>query len=238
MYRGKRFLGIIPARQGSRGLPGKNIMNLCGKPLIGWSIETASRSVYLDECIVSSDGEDILSIAKTFGASVPFVRPIELATDSATSIAVVVHALDFFKNEKGIEFDYIVLLEPTSPLREDGDIDRMIERIIELEDSFDAIVSVGEVREHPSIMKRILENEIEPFCPGLPMTTRRQDNAVAFFPYGVAYITRAEVLRSEQTFYPKRTTWYEIQRYQCYEIDDLYDFLCVESVMRREWKIQ
>ena len=233
MIAGKSVIAIIPARAGSKGLPGKNIRPLCGKPLIAWSIESARGSRYVDEVLVSTDGDDIARVAEQFGAAVPFRRPNELATDSATTLSAVQHALEHYRR-LGRAFDVVVLLEPTSPLREESDIDRMLERLSSGWQSFDAVISLGEVHEHPSIMKRLSGPQLEPYCAELARTTRRQDNPAAYFPYGVAYIVKTAVLIEEGTFYPRRSTYHLLQRYQSYEIDDLHDFLCVEAVMKHE----
>lgn len=238
MINGKSIIAMIPARGGSRGLPGKNIKELCGKPLIAWSIEAGLDSKYIDEVMVTTDSEEIAQIAREFGASVPFMRPPVLASDTATSFDAIKHAINFYEKELHRIFDYIVLLEPTSPLREKGDIDGMIDKIISMEEKFDAIVSLGEVHEHPSIMKKLMGDEIEPCCKELVMATRRQDNAIAYFPYGVAYIVKTKTLLEEKSFYPSRTTYQMIKRYQCYEIDDIYDFLAIENIMKYEWNIQ
>ncbi|WPC68113.1 acylneuraminate cytidylyltransferase family protein [Rhodoferax ferrireducens] len=238
MINGKRVIAIIPARGGSKGLPGKNIKELCGKPLIAWSIEAGLASQYIDEVMVTTDSEEVAGIARDFGAIVPFIRPAELASDTATSFDTVKHAIDFYQNELNETFDYIVLLEPTSPLRESGDIDGMIEIIISVEDKFDAIVSLGEAHLHPSIMKKTDGSKIEPFCKELIMVTRRQDNAIAYFPYGVAYIVKTKTFFEERSFYPCRTTHKIIKRYQCYEIDDIYDFLAIENIMKHEWSLE
>lgn len=238
MINEKSIIAIVPARGGSKGLPGKNIKELCGKPLIAWSIEAGLGSKYIDEVMVTTDSEEIAGIARRFGASVPILRPTELASDTATSFDAVKHAIHFYETELHQKFDYVVLLEPTSPLREKGDIDRMLEKIISMQDQFDAIVSLGEVHEHPSIMKKLGDNKIEPYCKELLMATRRQDNEVAYFPYGVAYIVKTKTLLEEKTFYPGRTTYHKIKRYQCYEIDDIYDFLAVENIMEHEWNLQ
>ncbi|HLA73885.1 MAG TPA: acylneuraminate cytidylyltransferase family protein [Steroidobacteraceae bacterium] len=236
MIGGKSAIAIITARGGSKGLPGKNIRDLCGKPLIAWTIEKALRSRHLDVVVVSTDSEEIAAVARHHGAAVPFMRPPELATDRASSYDVIRHALACYR-EAGREFQYTALLEPTSPLREDDDIDRMLRKLDERAADFDAIVSVGEVHEHPSIMKRFAGERIEPFAPELVMQTRRQDNVPAYFPYGVAYIAKTATLLEENTFYARRCAAFEIKRYQNYEIDDIYDFLCVESVMKHEWSL-
>lgn len=234
MYQDKKFLAIVPARGGSKGLPGKNIMNFCGRPLIAWTIEAGLNSKYVDEVLVTTDSEMIANVAREFGAVVPFLRPGILASDTSTTFDAVKHAIDFYGNELCKTFDYIVLLEPTSPLRAKSDIDDMIEKIIALEHQFDAIVSLGEVHEHPSIMKKIVGNKIESYCKELPIGARRQDNEAAYFPYGVAYIVKTKTLLEEKSFYPQRTTHHLINRYQCYEIDDIYDFIAAENVMKHE----
>jgi CMP-N,N'-diacetyllegionaminic acid synthase len=238
MIEGKKVLGIIPARGGSKGLPGKNIRNLCGKPLIAWTIEKAKKSRYLDVVMLTTDCLEIAEIARDFGAAVPFLRPESLATDEASSYDVVCHTLAYYSANEGLEFDYTALMEPTSPLREDDDIDRMLETLHGRADQFDSIISVGEAAQHPSLVKRLVSSSMRPYCPDLIQRTRRQDNDPAYFPFGVAYITKTRTLLEENTFYTQRCLGYPIKRYQNYEIDDLYDFLCVEIVMKHEWKLQ
>jgi len=234
----KKILALIPARGGSKGLPRKNILPICGKPLIAWSIEKGLKSKLVDTLLVSTDSKEIADVAVAAGAYVPFLRPPELATDRASTYDAIRHALTFLEENEGKTFDYVVLLEPTSPLREDDDIDRMLEQLIANAAKFDSIISVGEVDEHPSIVRRLNGAHLEPFCPELQQTTRRQDNEPAYFPYGVAYIAKIDVLLAENTFYTKRCTYYKIKRYQNYEIDDIYGFLCVENIMKHEWGIK
>lgn len=236
MIDGRSVLALIPARAGSKGLPGKNVRMLCGKPLIAWSIASARGSRYVDETAVSTDGDEIARIAAEHGARVPFRRPAQLADDATGMLAVARHALEHYERE-GRRFDIFALLEPTSPLREDDDIDRMLERLSQRWAEYDAVISLGEVHEHPSIMKRLDAAAIAPYCAELEQTVRRQDNPPAYFPYGVAYIVKVAALLGEQTFYPKRSTYHLLKRYQTYEIDDLHDFLCVDAVMRHERKL-
>lgn len=207
---------------------------MCGKPLIGWTIEKALLSKYLDLVMVTTDSKDIADISLKHGAYVPFLRPNELATDKSATYDAVEHAIEFLKQERGF-FDYTVLLEPTSPLREDDDIDRILEKLDENELDFDSIISVGEVSEHPSIMRRLEGLNIVPFSSNLTQTTRRQDNEPAYFPYGVAYVAKTQSLLEEKTFYTKRSTYFKLLRYQAYEIDDLCDFWCTQAIMREKW---
>ena len=235
MINSRTAIGIIPARGGSKGLPGKNLRQMCGKPLIAWTIENALRSRHLDVVMVSTDSPEIADTAREFGAEVPFLRPPELATDTANSYQVISHVLEHYRQSSRREFDYTALLEPTSPLREDDDIDRVLQALDAAFWEFDSIVTLGEVGEHPSIMKKLVGRGIESFCTELVQTTRRQDNAPAFFPFGVAYVAKTSVLLEQNTFYTGRCMGFPIHRYQNYEIDDIYDFCCVESVMKYEW---
>lgn len=238
MLKNKKIIAIITARGGSKGLPGKNIKILCGKPLIVWTIEKALKSRYIDKLIVSTDSKQIAEISEKAGALVPFIRPSDLASDKTPTIDVIEHAVNHFIVSENEHYDYVAVLEPTSPLRDDKDIDNMIFKLCNLSDSFDSIISVGKIAEHPSLMMRTTDDKIEPFCSNLAIKTRRQDNEIVFFPYGVAYIAKTKSLLSERTFFSKRCTYYLIKRYQNYEIDDLYDFLAIENIMRYEWNIK
>lgn len=234
MIEDKSVVAIIPARGGSKGLPGKNIRELCGKPLIAWTIERALGSRHVDRVIVSTDSEEIAQISRRYGAEVPFMRPAAFATDEASSYQVIAHAIGHYHREN-LSFDYTVLLEPTSPLREESDIDRMIELLHDTRERHDGVVSVGPISESPTAMKRLADDRLEPYWSDLPQATRRQESEPAYFPYGVAYIAKTAVLLDKNTFYLPTTTWYEVQRYQTYEIDDVYDFICVEAVMKHQW---
>ena len=237
MINKKKVIAIIPARGGSKGLKNKNIKSLCEKPLIGWTIEKAKLSKYIDTIIVSTDDSKIADIARDFGAEAPFLRPKKISTDTSPTFDAVMHAISFYEN-KNMNFDYIVLLEPTSPLREDTDIDNMLKKLEDKSKNFDSIISVGEIGEHPSIVKKIINEKIKPFEKSIKQTSRRQDNIPAYFPYGVAYIVKTKKFYEEKTFYTKRCTYYEIKRYQNYEIDDIYDFLSIENIMKYEWRLK
>jgi CMP-N,N'-diacetyllegionaminic acid synthase len=232
MINGKSVLGIVPARAGSKGLPGKNTKDLCGKPLIAWTIEKALMSIYIDEIVVSTDSKDIADIAVRFGAVAPFLRPAPLATDEASSYSLVEHCLDFYYASRDVEFDYVVLLEPTSPLRRDTDIDQVLEKLDVNADRFDSIITVGLSKEHPSVTKRIVDEKLINFCEEVPMVYRRQDYPPAFFPFGVAYASKISQLKLEKTFYTERTTAFLIGREQQFEIDDFLDFVCIEAIMK------
>lgn len=121
-------LGIITARGGSKEVPRKNIIDLCGKPLINYTIEESNKSKLLTRTIVSTDDKEIANIAKEAGAEVPFIRPAKFATDTAKSIDVVIHAIKWIKQNEKKEYDYVMILQPTSPLRTSVDIDKSIKK--------------------------------------------------------------------------------------------------------------
>lgn len=232
MYAGKTILALIPARGGSKGLPRKNILPLLGKPLIGWTIEQARASELLDEIVVSTDDAEIAETAAVFGAPMPFMRPAALASDTSLTLDVVEHALAFYADH-GRTFDYLALLEPTSPLRAPGDIDAAIATLVDAQHRSASLVSVGEVHmEHPSIVKRIENGFVAPYDREAAKVTRRQDLPAAYFPYGVIYLARLRELVETRSFYQDTTLPYFIERWQNYEVDDEYDFACVEAVLR------
>jgi CMP-N,N'-diacetyllegionaminic acid synthase len=238
MIGNKTVLGLIPARGGSKGLPGKNIRPICGKPLIAWSIEKANLSKYLDMVLVTTDCQHIAGVAREYGAYVPFLRPSQFATDQSSTYDAIRHAIEYLQLKEAKKFDFIALIEPTSPLREDDDIDLMMEHLYMMSADFDSIISIGEVDEHPSIVRRVEGSKLYPFSSELLQNNRRQDNEPAYFPYGVAYIAKTDVLLAKNTFYTQRCTYFKIKRYQRYEIDDIYNFLCVERIMQYEWGLQ
>ena len=181
MYNNKKILAIIPARGGSKGLPNKNIKPLCGKPLIGWSIEQAGGSAYIDEIFVSTDSAEIASVAESFGIEVPFLRPAELATDTSPSSEFVLHTIDYYRSQ-GQEFDYILLLEPTSPLRDVADINTAIEQLLNHKTA-KSIVGVSKVEAtHPAFLVNLSkEGLLEPYLGEMKALRRQELNDLYFF---------------------------------------------------------
>lgn len=231
MYKEKKILAIIPARGGSKGLPNKNIKELCGKPLIGWTIEQAKNSKYIDTIFVSTDSLIIADISKEFGIDIPFLRPEELANDSSSSMDVVQHVLSYFQSLNHY-FDYILLLEPTSPLRKIDDIDSAIELAVQNETS-DGVVSLGEIHmEHPMIAKKInSDGKLISYIKDASKISQRQQADKAYFPYGVIYMIKTEVFKHEKSFYTNNILPYFIERWQNYEVDDIYDFISIEAIL-------
>jgi len=235
MYANRSILALIPARGGSKGLKKKNISPLLGKPLIAWTIEQALKSKYLDRVVISTDNKEIAEISQKYGAEVPFIRPPELARDDSKVIDTVLHALDFFK-EQNLNFDYLALLEPTSPLRRNDDIDKGIKKLIDNGNIAESLISVGEIAlEHPIYSKKIDKNGyITSFLKMEWAGSLRQKLPKAYFPYGVIYIAKVSAIRKHKTVYPDRVLPFFIERWQNYEINDIWDFLCVEAILKNK----
>ncbi len=234
MYKKKRILAVITARGGSKGLPGKNIKELNGKPLIVWTIEKAKNSTYLDKIFVSTDSREIADVCEGAGVSVPTLRPEHLALDTSSSMDVLEYTIETLEKD-GESFDYLLLLEPTSPLRKDDDIDRMIEIAVGHPDA-DGVISLGRVHtEHPSIIKKInTDGYITPYIECGPSFYQRQLEDEAYFPYGVGYLVQVKRFKKEHTIYMKHMLPYFIERWQNYEVDDVFDFECIRTVMKME----
>lgn len=234
MIDGKAVLAIVPARGGSKGLPGKNIINLMGKPMLGWPIEAARNSQYIDKIIVSTDDQKIADVAAEQGAEVPFIRPADLATDDATTISVIEHALEYLKT-RGDEFDYVVLLEPTSPLTETSDINFALEKLLKNQDIADSIVGVSKIEStHPAFDVYVDEYEkIQPYIgSGFSSTLRRQELSDLYYCEGSLYISTIQSLLKQKGFYHERALAYKVPRWKAFEVDDLVDFYCVEAIMK------
>jgi CMP-N-acetylneuraminic acid synthetase len=226
-----RILGLILARGGSKRLPGKNIRPLAGKPLIAWSIDAALQCSALSCVVVSTDDQAIADVALQHGARVPFLRPQALAEDKTTSEDSTLHALAWLREHQGEEFDAVMLVEPTSPLRAGTDLGGVADMLVRRWADTDAVVAVGRVeREHPSIMKR--RDGEGRLSPWLPQAQAGGKDGDVWFPYGGAYAVKTEVLQRLRTFYPPRLRGYPVERWQNFEVDDLVDFVCVEAVFR------
>jgi CMP-N-acetylneuraminic acid synthetase len=229
-----KILAIIPARKDSKGLPGKNIKPLLGKPLIAWTIEHAKNSKHIDRLIVSTDDKEIAKISKKYGADVPFLRPDSLAKDDSPIFDAIMHAIDWLKKE-GESFDIVILLEPTSPLRKEDDIDNAIELFIKNIKKADSLVSLGEVQlEKPHILRKIEKGFVTLFIKKNNKFYQRQQVPKTHFPYGVIYLSKIDAFKKHKTFYQKKTIPYFIERWQNYEIDDAHDFLCNEAILKHK----
>jgi CMP-N,N'-diacetyllegionaminic acid synthase len=225
-------IAIIPARSGSKGLPGKNIRSLLGKPLIAWSIEQALASKYIGVVHVSTDSEEIASIARSYGAEVPFLRPATLATDTTSTADVLIHHLNALQTE-GMTFDHLVLLEPTSPLRETSDIDAAFKKLSSVPQA-KSIVGVAVVEsQHPSFCVSLTdagflrsENDFK--------VLRRQDIQPLYYYEGSIYISEIPTFMQKKNFYHHDTLGHIFPKWKAFEIDDITDFIIVEALLKNK----
>lgn len=228
MYKNKTFLAIIPARGGSKRLPRKNVLALSAKPLIAWSIEAGINSKYIDKVVVTSDDDEILNISKKYGAET-IQRPDELASDMATTFDAIKHTIDNM-----LDYDYIVLLQPTSPLRNQYHVDGAIE-LLESKNA-DAVVSVCEM-EHSPFWSNTLpkDGNMNSFLRDQVLNKRSQDLEKYYRLNGAIYICKTEKLIEEKTFMLKENIFaYMMDRKTSIDIDDKIDFLVAQELIKGE----
>jgi CMP-N,N'-diacetyllegionaminic acid synthase len=223
-------IGLITARGGSKGVPRKNVRSLAGKPVIAWTIEAARQARSLRRVIVSTDDEEIAAAAREHGAEVPFMRPAELAGDASSHISVVIHAIEWLEAQ-GDRPDYVMLIQPTSPLLSGEDIDAAC-RIADEHDAT-AVLSVSEMDWHPYIAKRIgADGTLQAFMEADLSYLRRQDMPPAYALNGAMYLNRRESLLRDQTFWPERSYPYVMPEERSLDIDTEWDFHLLDLVLR------
>lgn len=230
----KTFLAIIPARAGSKRLINKNIKELNGKPLISHTIKSSLKSKYITKTVVSTDSEEIKKISNKDGASTPFLRPKELAKDDTASIDVVIHCINYYKNELNEEFDYVILLQPTSPLRDDKDIDNAIEYL--LEKNADAVIGVCEM-EHNPLWSNILDdsNSMKDFLNEVYINKRSQDLPTYYRINGAIYICKIEKVINENKLLIKDNIFaYKMNQIHSVDIDTELDFILAQTILEKK----
>jgi CMP-N,N'-diacetyllegionaminic acid synthase len=217
-----RILTLIPARGGSKRLPGKNIKPLGGKPLINWTIEAANRIPEICDILVSTDDTEIAAIAKAAGAFVPWLRPSELATDKATSVDVALHALDWYENEFG-SVDGLLLLQPTSPFRRTSTIEKGIELF--KNHNFQPVLGVSKSESHPYWSFRQEGEYLIHFLTNMDSGMRSQDLPLIFTTNGVLYLVSPHDLRRNKSFSGEKTVPLHISsQKERLDIDSKWDF--------------
>ncbi len=229
-----KVLGVIGARGGSKRLPQKNVLPLLGKPLINWSIEAALSSQVISRLVVSTDCKNIARVAKQAGAEVPYLRPHHLATDTASSIDFVMDVLNFY-HEQGEQFDYVMLLQPTSPLRSVEDICGIME-LAKKNRSTPFFVSVTECEHSPLWSTKIDSNgAITGFLEETAVLKRAQDLEPYYRLNGALYLADVETLIQDKSFYVKeKTLSYCMPKARSVDIDDLFDFRFAEFLLEKE----
>ncbi|TLD96617.1 acylneuraminate cytidylyltransferase family protein [Helicobacter jaachi] len=219
----KRFLAIIPARAGSKRLPDKNIKSLCGKPLLAWSIKSALDSKYIDEVVVSTDSSVYAEIAKDYGANVPFLRPECLASDTTTTFDVLEHCIRFYEQNLQKEFDYIVLLQPTSPLREAWHINESCQKL--LDSNANSLISVCKCEHSPLWSNTLAEDEsMDNFLSPKVLNVRSQDLPAYYRLNGVIFIAKTKALLQAKSFFMPHSIAYKMDTMYSSDIDTPLDF--------------
>jgi len=221
------LLALIPARGGSKGIPRKNIIPFCGKPLLQWSIDVALQAKGVDRLVVSTDDPEIAELALAGGADVPLIRTPELATDTASGMMPVFHALQLMP-----EVSEVLLLQPTSPLRQVQDVEAIIE--MHRKDGRDAVVSVTLSNKHPSQLYSISPAQVlDPFVPSTGATCRQQIPH-AYALNGALYVASRSFLERERSFVAPSTTGYVMPPERSLDIDSPLDWEWGEFLMHRQ----
>lgn len=223
------MLAVIPARGGSKGVPNKNIRELRGKPLLGYTIEAALESGIFEKVIVSTDSVQIAEAAVCFGAEVPFMRPDDISGDFASSDAAVMHAMDFYRN-KDIEFREVCKLQPTSPLRDALHLREAYQLM--MEKNADFVVSVCEC-EHSPCWTGVLEKDLslDAFMREDVRKSCRQILPTYYRLNGAVYMAKSDAFYKEKSFFGKNGYAYVMNQRDSIDIDNELDFMIAECIM-------
>lgn len=222
-------LFLITARGGSKGVPGKNVRLLGGRPLIAWTIEAARKSKFCSRLVLSTDDPEIARVGREWGAEVPFMRPQTLAGDATPHIDVLEHAIRWLGDEEKYDRDYLLLLQPTSPFRTTQDIDDALN--LAFQRNADAVVSVCEANPHPYLVKKILDDGTLADFFGVPSGyLRRQDLPKAYALNGAVFICKTDIIREKHTTLPEGTLGFVMSEENSHDIDTLWDFHVAELI--------
>lgn len=229
-----RVLAVIPARGGSKGVPGKNIKLLNGKPLIAYTAEIAIQSNYLTDVIVSTEDEQIIEVSKKLGLKVPFVRPNELAKDDTPTIDVIIHALQWYENQN-IFFDAVCLLQVTSPFRTLNFLDKAIEKFIASD--CDSLVSVQKVPHEYNphwVFEVKADGNLKIATGETKIIPRRQELPTAYHRDGSIYITKTKVILEHHSLYGKSIAFIESDTNFHVNIDTIHDWEKAEEMIQNK----
>lgn len=221
-----KVLALIPARGGSKGLPRKNVLDIGGHPLIAWTIAAAKQSKYITDVVVSTDDDEIARVSRRYGASAPFLRPTDLSSDTASSIDVALHALQFFGD---VHYDYIIFLQPTSPLRTAADIDEAVELMLAKQAA--SCVSICEVQQSPYIMYTVRpDGSLDSLLPATKVT-RRQDFPKVYALNGAIYVSSCQRLMTSRAFLDEATVGQLMPLSRSVDIDTADDMASIEGLL-------
>lgn len=229
MIKKLKVLALIPARGGSKGIKNKNITEIGGKPLIAYTIEAAKNSKYVDEVVVTTDSVEIARISKLFGASVPFLRPENLASDTSKTIDAVIHAKEMLKKQ-GKEYDILVLLQATSPLRTYEDLDGALERFCYRD--MKSLAAVSKVADNPMLIRTIEDDGKLKKLLNVNSTCRRQDMPTYYKVNGSIYINKMDEI-SESTSFNDNEISYIIESTHAIDIDSYIDLEIAKYLLNK-----
>jgi CMP-N-acetylneuraminic acid synthetase len=225
-------LGLILARGGSKGVPRKNMRHVAGRPLLYWTFNAARRSRMLTRTILSTDDAEMAGYARGELIEVPFMRPQELATDSATAIDVTLHAIACLESQEGWTPEYVALLQPTSPLRIAADVDGCIDMAIKR--GTNAVLSVVKTCAHPYLMRTMDEHDVlRPFTNSGLFASRKQDLPPVVMPNGAVYVARTSVLKDLKTWHPEGAVGYLMPVERSLDIDTDWDITLADLILGR-----
>lgn len=232
MIDGKKIIAVIPARSGSKRIPNKNVLLIAGKPLIKWTIDAALKSKYVDYTLVTTDLENIRRISTSFGANAPFLRPSELATDKAESASTVIHSLEELE-KRALNFDFVLLLQPTSPLRNSKHIDEAIELFVKRD--ADAVISVCKAEHSPQWINHISsDGNMADFVNAVRKKMHSQDLSSYYRLNGAIYLIKVEDLKCYGTFFIDGKVFSYIMPNACsIDIDEQLDFEIAEILLKK-----
>lgn len=223
-------IGVIPARGGSKGIPRKCLVACGGKPLLAYTCAAARQSQRLERCLISTDDPEIAEFATTQGIEVPWLRPAELAQDDTPMVAVLAHALAQLQ-ASGVAVTALVLLQPTSPLRQAHHIDGAVDLFWQAQ--ADTVVSVVAVPHqfNPVSVQRLEQGQLQPYLPQQPLITRRQDKPVVYARNGPAVLVVKPAVIARQQLYGDRTCGYVMDTQSSLDIDMPADLELVEALL-------
>ena len=226
-----KILAIIPARSGSKGIPGKNIKLLGGKPLIAYTIEKAQQSKLLDVVILSTDTEQISEIGRNYGVNVPFIRPTELSQDTTPTIEVLKHAINFYE-EQSVFFDGVCILQPTTPFRNEGFIDDAIAKFIETD--VDTLISVLPVPQHLNphwVFELNNQGNLKIATGENKIIPRRQELPPSFYRDGSIYLIKSSVIKNQDTLFGSTIGYIQSSEELYVNIDTVQDWKKAEDLI-------
>jgi len=226
-----KLLSIIPARGGSKGIPRKNLAKINGRPLIEYSIKAALDVNQITDLIVSTDDKEIADIARELGAQVPFIRPLELATDQAQSAPVVMHAVEFMEKLKGYKYDAVLMLQPTCPLRKSLHIKKALD--IYQSSDYDSLVSVVSVSQHPYRMKKLVGDKLINYIDqGFENMKPRQELPEVYIRNGAIYLCSRSVIMDKKVLVGQNCYGLVMNDFESVNIDRKLDLVLAETILR------